>query len=65
MNKTSVKLTDENKGFLDRIGTNRVICKTETRTKSFSQNLDIIEKYFKLNNDKYLEMCRMEDIKNV
>jgi len=64
-NKISVKLSSENKGFLNRININRIICKTENSPTSLSHALDMIEKYFKLHNDEYLKLCKMENIKNV
>ena len=59
--KTSVKLTNENINFLKRISINRI--KTDVSIKSItpSNALFLIERYFKLNNEEYLELINMED----
>ena len=58
--KTSVKLTNENINFLKRISINRI--KTDVSTESItpSNTLFLIERYFKLNNEEYLELINME-----
>lgn len=59
--KISVKLTNENINFLKRISINRIKADVETETITPSKALSLIEKYFKLNNNEYLELINMEE----
>ena len=58
--KTSVKLTDENIIFLKRVSINRIKADIESEIITPSKVLTLIETYFKLNNDEYLELINME-----
>lgn len=60
MNSTPTRLSDDNLNFLKRCNTNRIKVGSETKTISYSKLLDIIEKYFKDNNDEYLNFIKWE-----
>jgi len=59
--KTSTKLSQENKNFLGRIGINRAFALGESKVITFSESIDLLERYFKLKNDEYKDMVQMED----
>lgn len=61
--KTSVKLTDENISFLKRISINRIKADIESEIITPSTSLALVERYFKLKNEEYLELIHME-VKN-
>lgn len=61
--KMSTKLSQENKDFLGRIGINRAFALGSPKQNTFSEDLDLLERYFKLNNDEYKDMVQMEDKK--
>jgi len=63
-NKISIKMTEENLNFLKRIAVNRIKADIETGLMTPSQSLTLIEKYFKLDNDGYVDMINLEDKKN-
>jgi len=60
--KMSTKLSQENKDFLGRIGINRAFALSSPKQISLSEALDLVERYFKLNNDEYKEMVHMEEV---
>ena len=64
-NKSSVKLSKENKYFLKKLGINRIKLDMDKRALSYSDLMQIIRKYFKLNNDRYLELVKSEVGENV
>jgi len=57
--KTSTKISDQGREFLHKVSLNCIKMDTETREISYSEVIERIESYFKLNNDKYLEMVKM------
>ena len=59
--KKSVKISEKGYGFLDRMADNRIKAGTGGRKVSYWELIEIIAKYFKLNNDRYLEMIKMEE----
>jgi len=63
MLKTSTKLSDFGKLFLNKIAINRIKADMEIKLITPSDALDIIVKYFKSNNDEYTEMIHTE-VKN-
>lgn len=62
-NKMSVKLSDENINFLNKISINCIKSDTETKILTPSQALDRLERYNKSDNDSYIDMIRMENEK--
>ncbi len=60
MLKLSVKISDEGNNFLKKIAINRIKADIETKLITPSDALDLIAKYFKTNNEKYLEMIHTE-----
>jgi len=61
--KMSTKLSQENKDFLGRIGINRAFATSSPKQIPYSKALDLIERYFKLNNNEYKEMIKMGEEK--
>ena len=62
-NNESLKVSKNGKTFLTQIMINRI--KLDKKPlKSFSEALELIQKYFKTNNEEYLKMLK-EDVKNV
>ena len=57
--KSSVKFSEGNLSFLRRIGVNEAFANGKEKVLTPSKALDLIEKYFKLNNDEYKEMIEM------
>lgn len=64
VNKRSIKVSEEFYNFLLKYGANRVKQDMEMQTKDLCDLPDIIVKYFKSDNERYLELVRMEDKKN-
>lgn len=63
-NKISTKLTAQNLNFLKRIAVNRIKSDMEIEMITPSNALVLIENYFKLNNDEYIDMINMENDNN-
>lgn len=62
-NKESLKVSKKSKEFLNNIMINRI--KSDQKPlKSINEAVELIQKYFKANNDEYLKMLK-EDYKNV
>jgi len=59
-NKKPMKVSKEWYDFVEKFGANRVKAGKDLRTLPFCQLPDIIVKYFKINNDRYLELVNME-----
>jgi len=57
--KTSIKFSESNLNFLRRIGINEAYANAKIKTLTPSKALDLIEKYFKLNNVEYKDMISM------
>lgn len=62
MNKKmrSVKVSDDWYSFIEKFGINRIRAGTDNKIRNLCDLPDIIMNYFKLNNDKYLEVVNME-----
>ena len=62
--KTSIKFTDNNLSFLRRVSNNEAFANDNSKKPMTpSKALDLIEKYFKLNNEEYKEMIEMGEEK--
>ena len=57
--KVSIKFSETNLSFLRRVGINEAFANGKEKALIPSRALDLIEKYFKLNNDEYKEMIKM------
>lgn len=62
-NGTSIRLSNEFREFLKRMKYNRIKADVDNDILSAMDAADILVKYFKLNNDRYLELVNME-VKN-
>lgn len=62
-NKRTLRVSDDFYKFIEKFGANRVKADMELHTISLCDLPDIIVKYFKLNNDRYLELVQTE-VKN-
>jgi len=62
-NKRPIKVSTLFYDFLLKFGANRVKSDMELQTQSLCDLPDIIVKYFKSNNDRYLELVNFE-VKN-
>lgn len=62
-NNESLKVSKRAKDFLKNIMMNRIKL-DQKPLNSLSEALELIQKYFKSNNDEYLKMVK-EDYKNV
>jgi len=59
--KTSIKLSDSNREFLNWVSNcHDFQHKNKGKRTTPSKALDYIEKYFKLSNDRFVEMIKME-----
>lgn len=67
-NKTSVKMSDENISFWKKLNVNCIKANKLTDIKSYSDLQEAVVKYFKMNNDRYIELIEvvqlMEERKN-
>ena len=57
--KTSVKMSDENINFWKNLNVNCIKTDNLKEILSYSDLQDSIVKYFKLNNDRYLELIKL------
>lgn len=62
-NKTSVKLSGEVTDFLKNFRKNRTKVDMDEDYLSYSRLLEIIVKYFKDNNERYLEAVKLPESK--
>lgn len=62
--KTSIKISDAGREFLNKLRTNRRKADVDEKDLSFWILFDIIVKYFKNNNDEYIKLVKLE-VKNV
>lgn len=58
-NKKAIKVSSQFYHFLLKLGVNRVKMDVDLQSKNLCDLPDLIVKYFKLNNDRYLELCKM------
>ena len=62
VNKSSaIRLSDEFIAFSEKAQTNRVLQGMDKKTIGHPDLSKLIVKYFKLNNDRYLEFINMEN----
>ncbi len=59
-----VRISNDAMEFLKKIKTNRIRVGTEERPISFIDAVDLLVKFFKLNNDQYLRYLKMENKKD-
>lgn len=52
---SSVRLTETNKEFLENISLNSIKANATKKRLSYSQSIKLLHKYFKENNNGYLE----------
>ena len=52
---SSVRLTESNKEFLENISINGIKSNAIKKRLSYSQDIDLLHKYFKENNGSYLQ----------
>ena len=65
INKTSIKISEVGLSFFQKFRTNRRKADIDGSDLSYWKLVELIEKYFKNNNDRYLELVKMEWDKNV
>jgi len=61
--KISTKLSEEGQNFLKRLRNNRRKVGVDQEDLAYWQLIENIEKFFKLNNDAYIELVNMESKK--
>lgn len=63
-NKTSIKFSDNCLNFLNNVRLNRIKVGGD-EMKSYDESLELVVKFFKDNNDEYIQMLRynMEEMK--
>jgi hypothetical protein len=59
-NNSSTRLSDEFKAFLKKLQFNRIKADVDDGILSSVATANLLVKYFKLNNDRYLELVQME-----
>jgi hypothetical protein len=59
-NKRPMKVSQECYDFYENMGSNRVKVGSEKRNLPLCILPDVIVKYFKLNNDRYIELCKLK-----
>ena len=59
-NKKPIKVSSQFYNFLLKFGANRVKSDMELQTRNLCELPDIIVKYFKADNDRYLELVKFE-----
>lgn len=59
-NKRPIKVSDSFYNFILKFGANRVKSDMEMQTRNLCELPDIIVSYFKENNERYLELVKME-----
>lgn len=56
----TIKITEDGKAFLFKLKANRVIAGADGKTLPLWKTVDLIANYFKSNNDRYLDLIKME-----
>jgi len=59
-NKRVIKVSPEFYKFIENLNTNRIKVGSEKKSLYLCETPDIVVKYFKKNNERYLELCKME-----
>lgn len=65
VNKSSVKLSEAGVEFLKKFRLNRIRTKADDDILSYSDLVEVVAKYFKTNNERYLELIKIKRNKNV
>lgn len=65
VNKSSVKLSEAGVEFLKKFRLNRIRTKADDDILSYSDLVEVIARYFKSNNERYLELIKIKRNKNV
>lgn len=60
INESSIKLPEAFKDFLKRFRNNRIKVESDVDPLPYRELVLLIVKYFKENNDRYLELVNME-----
>lgn len=63
-NTPPMRLHDNFITFLEKAQANRVKMEIDKKTIGNPRMSKILERYFKLNNDRYVELIKMEEVKN-
>lgn len=63
--KQSIKISEKGVDFLQRLITNRRKADVDKKDVAYWKIIELMEKYFKNNNDRYLELVKMELGKDV
>jgi phosphoribosylaminoimidazole (AIR) synthetase len=63
--KISVKVSESGLSFLQKLKTNRRKADIDKEDLAYWKLIEVIAKYFKLNNDEYLKVVNMGWNKNV
>jgi len=58
-NISPIRLSEEYMGFSDKLQTNRVKLGVDKKTIGHRITSKLIDRYFKMNNDRYLELANM------
>lgn len=61
-NKKPIRVSNEWYEFIEKFGVNRIKSSVDSKMLPLCQLPDIIVKYFKLNNERYLELVNMEAV---
>jgi len=66
-NYISIKVTDNFKDFVENVRATRrsKVIGTDKEMLNQTETIELIVKYFKLNNDRFVELIKMEFKKNV
>lgn len=65
MNTTGIRVNDTFKEFIKKAKLNRYKLGSDVEPETMYNICDLIVKYFKENNDSYLEFIKMVGIRNV
>lgn len=63
-NTPPIRLHEDFIPFLEKAQTNRIITEVDNKTIGHPRMSKIIVKYFKINNDRYMELIKMKEDKN-
>lgn len=64
-NKTSIKMNDDGILFLKKFRDNRRKVGIDNSDLSYWRLVGVIARYFRANNERYLELINVEEYKNV
>ena len=63
--KTSIKVSKKGVDFLKKLRTNRRKVETDNHDLAYWRLIDIIAKYFKDNNERYIDLIKVVEDNNV